>query len=379
MIVIHLHSQTPASKKSFADLTHPSFGANLPVMNTPNRRFAIILGLSLITGLGAQTSWAGGPYQFLKEIKVGGAGGWDYLSVDAAARRLYVTHATKIVVIDLDQEAVVGEIGDTPGVHGFALAPELGRGFSSNGKENQASIVDLKTLKTIAKIATGANPDAILYEPGQQEVYTFNGKGQSVTVFPAKFNGLLNSGESLTTILLPGKPEFSVFDPLANRIYCNIEDQNEVVVIDPQTHKIVATWPLAPGEEPTGLAIDLAQHRLFAGCHNQRLITLDSATGKVSSSTPIGQGVDAVAYDPSTKLVFSSNGDGTVTIAHADTPDKLTVVQTLATERGARTMALDPSTHKIYLGSAQFEPAPAGQRPQIVAGSFKVLVYAMAK
>ena len=342
-------------------------------MNMPNRRVAVILGLSLITGLGAPTSRAGGPYQFLKEIKVGGTGGWDYLAVDAAARRLYVTHATKIVVIDLDQDAVMGEIADTPGVHGFALAPELGRGFTSNGKESQASIVDLKTLKTIAKVDTGANPDAILYEPGQQEVYTFNGKGPSATVFAAK------TGKVAATIPLPGKPEFAAIDPQANRIYCNIEDQNEVVTIDPQTHKVVATWPLAPGEEPTGLAIDLAQHRLFVGCHNQRLITLDSATGKVRSSTPIGQGVDAVAFDTVTKLVFSSNGDGTVTIAQADAPDKLTVVQTLATERGARTMALDPATHKIYLASAKFEPAPAGQRPQIVAGSFKILVYEIAK
>ena len=344
-----------------------------------NRRFAAIWGLSLITGLGAPTSWAGGPYQFLKEIKVGGAGGWDYLTVDAAARRLYVTHSTKIVVIDLDQDAVVGEIVDTPGVHGFALAPDLGRGFASNGKESQASIVDLKTLKTIAKVATGANPDAILYEPGQQEVYTFNGSGQSVTVFPARFDGNIDGVLPGKTIALSGKPEFAAADPQAGHVYVNIEDKNDVAVIDTKTHKVTATWPLAPGEEPTGLAIDLAQHRLFVGCHNQRLIALDSATGKVISSTPIGQGVDAVAYDPSTKLVFSSNGDGTVTIAHADTPDKLTIVQTLATERGARTMALDPATHKIYLASAKFDPAPAGQRPQIVAGSFKILVYEMAK
>ena len=338
----------------------------------------IILGLILISPLCVLASDASGPYQFLKEIPVGGEGGWDYLSIDEAARRLYVTHVTKIVVIDLDKEVVVGEIVDTPGVHGFALAPELGRGFSSNGKENTASIVDLKTMQTIVKVPTGENPDAILYEPGQQEIYTFNGRGQSATVFPAKFNGLL-AGIIGLPISLPGKPEFAVGDPKAGRVYCNIEDKNAVVVIDTKTHKITDTWALAPGEEPTGLAMELAQNRLFVGCHNQLLVVLDSATGKVRTSVPIGQGVDATAFDAGTQLVFASCGDGTVTIAHVDTPDKLTVVQTLATERGARTMALDSTTHKIYLASAKFEPAPAGQRPEIVAGSLKILVYGLVK
>jgi len=361
------------------DLTSIVFGTSLTNMNTNCCRWVRSLGLSLITVLITPLAQAEGPYQFLKAITIGGEGGWDYLSIDPAARRLYVTHTAKIVVIDLDQDTVAGEIAGTPGVHGFALAPELGRGFSSNGRENKASIVDLQTLKTIAKADTGENPDAILYEPGQQEVYTFNGRGKSATVFAAK------TGQVVATIPLPGKPEFAVADPQASRVFCNIEDLNEVVAIDTQAHKIAATWPLAPGEEPTGLAIDMAQHRLFIGCHNQRLMTLDGATGKVISSTPIGQGVDAVAIDTITKLVFSSNGDGTVTIAHEYAPDKLTVVQTLTTERGARTMALDPTTHKIYLASAKFEPQPAPkpgeprQRPAIVAGSFKVLVYGMAK
>ena len=342
-----------------------------------NWRFLVgILGLSFSSLLGIPGARAEGPYRFLKEIPVGGEGGWDYLSIDEAARRLYVTHATKIVVIDLDKDAVVGEIADTPGVHGFALAPELGRGFSSNGKENTASIVDLKALQTIAKVETGENPDAILYEPGQQEVYTFDGRGQSATVFAAKFNGV-SAGKLSFRIPLPGKPEFAVADTKAGRVYCNIEDKNAVVVIDTQTHKITDTWPLAPGEEPTGLALDAAHHRIFIGCHSQLLVILDSVTGKVVGSVPIGQGVDATAFDAGTQLVFASCGDGTVTIAHEDTPDKLTVVQTLATERGARTMALDPQTHKIYLASAKFEPATVGQRPKIVAGSFKVLVYGM--
>jgi len=343
-------------------------------MNTKCRLLLASFGLSLLCTLNVH---AEGPYRFLKEIPVGGEGGWDYLTVDAAARRLYVTHATKIVVIDLDKETVVGEIADTPGVHGFALAPELGRGFSSNGKENTASIVDLKSLKTIVHVETGENPDAILYEPGQQQVYTFNGRGQSATAFPATFDGNIDGVLPGKTIALSGKPEFAVADSKAGRIYVNIEDQNAVAVLDTKTHQIAATWPLAPGEEPTGLAIDAAQHRLFVGCHNKLMVVLDSATGKVVGTVPIGQGVDATAFDAGTQYVFASCGDGTVTVAHEDAPDKLTVVQTLATEHGARTMALDPTTHKIYLASARFEPAAAGQRPKIVAGSFKVLVYGM--
>jgi DNA-binding beta-propeller fold protein YncE len=300
-------------------------------------------------------SRADGPYRFVKEIPVGGEGGWDYLSIDETARRLYVTHASKIVVIDMDKEQIVGEIADTPGVHGFALALELQRGFSSNGQESKSSVVDLKTLKTLSKVDTGNNPDAILYEPGQQEVYTFNGRGQSATVFDAK------TGKVVTTIALPGRPEFAAADPKAGRVYSNIEDKSAVVVIDAKTHKITDTWPIAPGEEAAGMAIDVAHHRLLLGCHNKLMVMMDSANGKVVASAPIGERVDANAFDPVTQLAFSSNGDGTVTIAHEDAPDKLTVVQQLATERGARTMALDPATHKIYLASAKYEPQPPAE------------------
>ena len=306
----------------------------------------------------------------LKEIPVGGEGGWDYLSVDEAARRLYVTHASQVVVIDLDKETVVGAITNTPGVHGLAVAPELGRGFASNGRENKVSIVDLKTLETVAKVETGENPDAILYEPARREVYAFNGRGKSATVFAAE------SGKIVATIPLPGKPEFAAADPAAGRVYCNIEDKNAVVVIDTKTHQITDTWPIAPGEEATGMAIDLAHHRLFLGCHSKLLIMMDSGSGAVIATAPIGGGVDAIVFDPALRLVFSSNGEGTVTIAQEESVDKLTVVQTLATERGARTMTLDPRTHKIYLASAKFEPAGGpGQRPKIVPGSFKILVY----
>jgi DNA-binding beta-propeller fold protein YncE len=334
----------------------------------------------ILTSAGAApyTGGADGPYHFVREITIGGEGGWDYLSIDSAARRLYVTHATKVVVIDLDKSMVAGEIADTPGVHGFAIASKLGRGFSSNGQESKASIVDLKTLQTISKVDTGANPDAILYEPGQEEVYTFNGRGKSATVFEAK------TGKVVATIPLPGKPEFAVADSKAGRVYNNIEDKNEVVAIDTKTHKVVAEWPIAPGEEASGMAFDVAHHRLFLGCSNKMMVMMDSTNGKVLATVPIGQGVDANAFDAETHLAFSSNGEGNVTIAHEE-GDKLSVVQTLATERSARTMALDPKSHNIYLASAKFEAAPAPapgsprQRPKMIPGTFKILVYGMDK
>ncbi len=341
----------------------------------PNSRLLCLLTLSVLAIAAASVRGADGSYHFLKEIPVGGDGGWDYLSVDDAARRLYVSHATKVVVIDLDKEEVVGEIADTPGIHGIALAPKLGRGFTSNGRENKSSIVDLKTLKTLSKIDTGPNPDAILYEPGQQEVYTFNGRGKSATVFEA------NSGKVVATISLSGKPEFAASDTKAGRVYCNIEDKSEVTAIDTKTHQVVNNWPIAPGEEASGMAFDAAHHRLFLGCGNKLMVMMDSATGKVLATVPIGQGVDANAFDSGTQLAFASCGDGTVTIAHEDSPEKLTVVQTLKTERGAKTMALDPKTHKIYLGAVKYEATAEGSkaRPKAVAGSFKILVYGMEK
>ena len=332
--------------------------------------FAVTLGAG--SGRGAQA-----PYHFIREIPVGGDGGWDCLSVDPGARRLYVAHATNVVVIDVDKNAVVGTIDGTPGVHGLAVAPELGRGFTSNGRESRSSVVDLRTLKTVFRVETGRGPDVILYDPGRQEVYTFNGQGNSATVIDAR------TVQVVSTVLLPGKPEFAVADPAAGQIYNNIEDKNEIVAIDTMTHRITATWPIAPGEEPSGLAIDSANHRLFVGCHNGRMVMMDSRDGRVLATVPIGQGVDGDAFDSGTGLAFASCGDGTVTIAKEETPDRLTVVQTLATEPGARTMALDPKTHRIYLATAKFGPAPAPapggprRRPPIVPGTFKVLVYGM--
>ena len=277
---------------------------------------------------------ADGPYHFIKEIPVGGEGGWDYLTVDSAGQRLYVSHGTKVVVIDLVKDQVGGEITNTPGVHGIAIAHDLGLGVTSNGREDKAGIVDLKTLQTLSHVDTGKNPDGMLYEPGQKEVYLFNGRGLSATVVDVR------AGKVVATIPLDGKPEFAQADPSAGRVYNNIEDKNEVAVIDTKSHQVVTNWPIAPGEEASGMAIDLKNHRLFLGCGGSKtMVMMDSTSGKVITSVTIGQGVDANAFDPGTGFAFASCGDGTTTIAHEDTPDKLTVVQTLETQRGSRTMA----------------------------------------
>jgi signal transduction histidine kinase len=342
----------------------------------------VIAAAALVSGLacfGVARGASKDPgYRLLKEIPIAGDTGWDYLSIDSDARRLYVTHGTHIVVVDLETDAVVGDIADTPGVHGFAIAHKLDRGFASDGQEAKVSIVDLKTLATSSKVSTEEGPDGILFEPRHEEVYAFNGRAHSATVLSAA------SGEVVATIKLPGKPEFAAADAAADRVYNNIEDKSEVVVLDARTHRIVNEWPIAPGESASGMAFDVAHHRLFLGCENRLMLMMDSATGKVVDSVPIGSGVDANAFDDSLQLAFSSNGEGTVTIAHEDSPSKLTVVQTLKTQPSARTMTLDPKTHRIYLAAATFGPAPEQaqgaprRRPPIVPGTFKVLVYGPA-
>jgi len=300
-----------------------------------------------------------GSYGFVQEIGVPGPGSWDYLSIDPAARRLYVAHGDQVDVIDIDRNAIVGTIADTPGVHGFAIARELGRGFASDGRAAQISIVDLNSLHTLATVATGTNPDAIVFEPTRGEVYTFNGRANSATVIDAR------SGEVVATIDLPGKPEFAVADPAAGRIYDNIEDQNLVVAIDVRSHAIVGRWPIAPGQGPAAMALDSTHHRLFLGCRNQRLVMLDTRDGRVLATLPIGQGVDASVFDAATQLVFSANGEGTVSIAREQGRGSLAVVQTLPTRARARTLALDPASHRIYLAS--------GTRN--VPDSLRILVY----
>jgi YVTN family beta-propeller protein len=318
---------------------------------------------------------AGQPYEFITEIPIGGEGGWDILNLDSTTHRLYLSHATKVVVVDVEKNAVAGEITDTPGVHAFLPVPELKRGFSSNGKENKSSVVDLTTLKTIAKLETGESPDAIAYELKRGEVYVFNHRGNSVTVIEAK-NATL-----VATIALGGTPEFAAADTNAGRVYCNLEDKSEIVAIDTAKHEVVARWPLAPGEEPTGIALDAAHHRLFAACNNKMMVMLNTETGKVVARVPIGSGTDGCAFDDKTQLAFASCGEGITTIAKEETPDRLVVVQTLPTAPRARTMALDPQTHRIYLPTAEFQPAPSPApgaspaRPTVVPNTMKLLVY----
>jgi YVTN family beta-propeller protein len=336
------------------------------------RSILVTLGIlaTLLTARAADQN-----YKLINEIPIGGDGGWDILTIDSPSHRLFLSHGTKVIVVDIEKNTIVGEIADTPGVHAFLAVPELKRGFSSNGKENKSSVVDLTTLKTIQKVDTGESPDAIVYEPKKGEVYVFNHRGNSVTVIEAA------TAKVVSTIQLGGNPEFAVADPKASRIYCNLEDKNEVVAIDTAKHEVVARWPLAPGQEPTGIALDSVRHRLFAACNNKMMVMLNTENGKVITTVPIGSGTDGCAFDEATRLAFASCGEGITTIAKEETPDKLTVVQSLKTEPRARTMELDPRTHRIYLPSAQFQspssPSPGASpgRPTIVPDSFKLLVY----
>ena len=330
-------------------------------------------GLAAATLLAVHPKAADQPYRFIKEIPIGGEGGWDYLHVDSAAKRLYVSHATKVVVVDLVKDETAGEIADTPGVHG-AVVGSNGHVFTSNGRENTVSMVDAKTLLTIRKVETGVNPDFILYEPRRQEVYAFNASG-SATVIDA-------GGAVAATIPLDGKPEAAVSDTTAGRVYVNIENKNEIAVIDVSRHEVARRWPIAPGESAAGLAIDTRTHRLFIGAHNRLMLMMDAESGKIVGQVPIGAGVDSTWFDPGTGYAFSSCGDGTTTIAHEDSPVSLQPVQTLQTAVGARTMALDPATHRIYLSAAKFEPlpadAPANARPRPVPGSMHILVFGLS-
>ncbi len=308
-------------------------------------------------------------YHQVKEIAIGGEGGWDYLIVDPAAHRLYTSHATKIVVADTETGKVIGEIPDLAGVHGIALAPELGRGFTSNGRAN-TSTIDLKTLKPLGTVATGANPDSIRYSPSRKEVWAFNHTGQSVTVFEAQ------TGKIIATIDVGGDLEEAVEDAAANRMYVNVEDKGAIGVIDTQKHTLVATWPMAGCEGPTGLAFDAAHHLLLSACDGKMAVT-DSTSGKAVTSFPIPDGVDGNGFDPATGYAFASSRTGVLVVAHEDAPNKFTVVQTVKTQPSGRTMWLDRTTHNVYVPVAMTTTGPNG-RAQITPNTMKVLVFGMS-
>lgn len=313
---------------------------------------------------------AAADYHVVSRIPVGGEGGWDYLSVDPDAHRLYLSHATHVVVVDLNTGKVAGDIPDTPGVHGITVAPKLNRGYISNGRGNNVTVFDLKTLKAVQQVATGQNPDAIIYEPKSNRVLTLNGRSKDATVIDA------SSNEVAGTIPLGGKPEFAVTDG-AGKIWVNIEDTHEIAEIDAAKASVAKRYNLEGCEEPSGLARDAAHNRLFSVCANKVMVISDPAAAKVIATVPIGAGADGAAFDNG--LAFSSNGDGTLTVVQ-EKGGHYEVAATVPTQRGARTIAADPKTHKLYLPTAEFGPAPeaaAGQRPQrppMLPGTFQVLV-----
>lgn len=328
----------------------------------------------MLAALSLGTGSAQAPYHVVDRWVIGGEGGWDYLTVDPAARRLYVTHGTQVEVLDADNGKKIGVVtGVVGGGHGVVIVPSLGRGFIASGRDSAVVVFDLQSLAMTARLTVPARfPDALCYEPVTRRLFTFNGGSANACAFDAA------SGAFVDSIPLGGKPEFAVADG-AGKIHVNIEDKSEIVRFDAKTLKVERRSPLAPGEEPTGLALDRAGHRLFSGCGNQKLIVTDARTGKVLNTLAIGEGVDAVAYDAQRHTVFASNGEGTLSVMN-ESGGKFAGGERDSTERGARTMALDPKTGRVFVVTASFGPAPEPTaehphpRPTILPGSFVVLV-----
>jgi len=312
-------------------------------------------------------------YHVTQTFKVGGDGGWDYLTVDSKARRVYLSRGTHVMVVDADSGAVIGDIPNTNGVHGIALVPELKKGFISDGRDGTVTIFDLETLKALGTVPAGKNPDAIIYDPASKSIFTFNGTSKDATAIDAK------TGSVAGTIPLGGKPEFAVTDEKGH-IFVNIEDTSEVVKLDSNKLAVEQRWSISPGAEPSGLAMDRKHARLFSVCSNKLMVVINADNGKVITTLPIGGGTDGAAFDPETGFAFSSNGEGTLTVVHEDSPDKFTVIETVPTKSRARTLALDTKTHQIYTVTADFGAAPAAtaQQPRprapMLPGTFSVLV-----
>lgn len=326
----------------------------------------VVVGLSI--AVSAQS------YKVTNRISIPGDSGWDYLFADSANRQLYVSHGGDVEIVDLDSQKPIGKITGMNRIHGITVADDLNRGFISDGGDNVVVIFDLKSHAVLGKVKAGTNPDGILFDPSTKRVFAFNGRSENMTAIDAA------SGDVAGTIDLGGKPEFPVSDG-SGKIYANIEDKGEIVQINPSTLKVENRWSLALCEGPSGLAIDASARRLFSVCSNQKMMVVDADSGKIVATVPIGNGPDATRFDAEKKLVFSPNGrDGTLTVIKQDSPDKYSVLETVPTEKSARTMALDTKTHNLFFSSAQFGPAPAPTagnphgRPKIVADSFHVLV-----
>ncbi len=332
----------------------------------------MLAGSASATGLVVAQDAAG--WHVARRIVVGGEGGWDYPLYDGTAHRLFLSHGTQVDVVDAESGAVIGHVRDTPGVHGIAIAPELGKGFVSGGRDSSVTVFDLTTLAPLARLAVpGRNPDAILYEPVTRRVFTFNGGSAGTTAFDA------TSGALAGSLALGGKPEFAVADGRGG-VFVNIEDRAELVHFDARRLAETARWKIPDCEDPSGLAADLAHERLFAVCGNGHMVVLDAADGHAVATLPIGAGVDGVAFDPGSGLAFATAGEGRVTVVRERDPAHFEVVADVPTERGARTVTLDPVAHRVYTVTAQFEAAPAPapgqprQRPRPVPGTFMVLV-----
>lgn len=343
-------------------------------------RFSLAVALALAifaaqsSAQSKRTVVDGAAYHVAHTYQLGGDGGWDYVVADPVQHRLYISRGTHVMVWDMNTEKVINDIPNTLGVHGVALAHDLNRGFTSNGRDSSVTIFDLNTLATIGVVhGTGANPDAITYDPVSKRVFTFNGRSASATAIDAA------TGTIVGTVPLGGKPETGQPDGQGH-ITVNIEDKGNVVKFDTRSLAVMATWPLAPCEEPTGMGADLKNHRLIIGCGNKLMAIMNSDDGRVVATVPVGGGVDASGYDPTTGLAFTSNGEGSVTVVRQDSPDGYTVVATVPTKARARTMALDPSTGRIYTVTADFGPVPAATtevprpRAPMIPGSFVLLV-----
>ncbi len=307
-------------------------------------------------------------YHVTKTFRIASGGGWDYVAVNDD--KLYVSHGTQVNILNKDNGDSIGVITNTQGVHGIAFIKKLNKGYTSNGRTNNVTVFDLKTQKSSGRIATGENPDAIMYDDFSKKIYTCNGRSKDMSVIdPA-------TGKVVETVALGGKPETAVSDDEGN-LYINIEDKNEIAEVNTGTFKIVKRWSIAPAEGPTGLAYDKKTKRLFAGC-DKLLVISDASAGKVISKLAIGDGCDGVVFDPATKNIFTSNGEGTITVVHENSANDYKILQNAVTKRGARTIALDEETHLLYLPTAEFKPlaknAPENERPQMIPGTFQVLV-----
>jgi YVTN family beta-propeller protein len=327
----------------------------------------LILFTAFVNKISAQKTSG---YTLTKTFHIASPGGWDYIAVDENSNRLYVSHGTQVNILDKATGDSIGVIPNTTGVHGIAFNPELGKGYTSNGRLNTVSVFDLKTANVISSIATGENPDAIMYDAFSKKIITCNGRSKDLTIIdPA-------TEKVVATIPVGGKPETAVSDNMG-KLYVNSEDKNEIVVIDIIKYTVLNHWSLLPGEEPTGLVIDLKTKRLFATC-DKLLVAMDATTGKIVGQLPIGEGCDGAAFDPATHLIFTSNGSGTVTVIKENSANSFTVLETITTKKSARTITIDTKTHKLYLPAADMEAvptdAPKGTRPKMVQGSFQVLV-----